>query len=358
MADWLVEHRFGVAPTTLQPSTAAANGNEGSEITLYRVGDADSWAHDMAIEPATGAAWVGDYPYDQLIRIDPVSGARRVHAIPVKGGGAHTLHFDHDGMLWVTLQLADAVARFDPRSGEFRIYRGFQRGSLIHSFAYDGAGLIKRDARGLIWMSEFGTNAVASLDPASGAIREYRLGGETGHTYGIALDSRDRVWFTKYSENVFGMFDPADGTLVERHMPRPDSAPHRMTIDTADRLWIPNSAYGTLACYDIVRDRLSEIPLPEPDTYPYAARYDAATGSVWVVGNGADALYRFEPAQQTFTRYRLPVGQAYARMIAFDPRGGEVWTSLSNYPNRHTGRDHTLLVRLSVGTEAPPSATP
>jgi hypothetical protein len=33
-------------------------------------------------------------------------------------------------------------------------------------------------------------------------------------------------------------------------------------------------------------------------------------------------------------------------MISIDYATGDVWTSLSNFPNAHTGRDHSELVRL------------
>ncbi len=342
LADWLLEHEFGKTPAKVPLAAASAN----VVMTLYDVGDVDSWAHDMIIEPRTGAAWVGDYPYDQLIRVDPRTGAQKTYALPVTGGGMHTLHFDEAGFLWITLQLTDMVARFDPAAETFRIYGGFQPGSLIHSFAYDEHGLIAFDTRGRMWLSEFGTNALASLNPDTGEVKEYALRGDAGHTYGVALDSKERVWFTKYNENTFGYLDPATGSVVEKQMPRPYSAPHRMDIDDKDRLWIPNSGYGTLAMYDIGSDVLREIPLPDPDTFPYAVRFDGATGTVWVTGNGANSLYRFDPRDETFTTYRLPVSEAYGRMIAIDYSSGDVWTALSNYPNKHTGRKTGTLVRL------------
>ena len=32
---------------------------------------------------------------------------------------------------------------------------------------------------------------------------------------------------------------------------------------------------------------------------------DGATGAVWVTGNGADSLYRFDPERKMFTTYRM-----------------------------------------------------
>jgi streptogramin lyase len=353
LADWLLEHKFGDKPAAIPVPDPGTDATRDVVITLYDVGDIDTWAHDMIVEPATGAAWVGDYPHDKLIRVDPRTGAQSVYELPVAGGGMHTLHFDGKGDLWITLQLTDMIARFDPRTEQFRIYGGFQKGSLIHSFAYDDHGLIQFDAQGRMWMSEFGANAVASLNPDTGEVKEYTLLGGTGHTYGIALDSKERVWFTKYNENKFGYLEPGSGKVIEKSMPRPDSAPHRMDIDDQDRLWIPNSGYGTLARYDIDSGELREIPLPEPDTFPYAARFDGATGTVWVVGNGANSLYRFDPEDETFETYRIPASQAYGRMIAIDYSTGDVWTALSNYPNKHTGRNTGTLVRLQ--NVAPPT---
>lgn len=352
LARWLVEHEFGARPAAVPLPDPSRDATAGTTITLYDVGTTDTWAHDMIIEPATGAAWVVDYPFDELIRVDPVSGEQQRFKLPTKGGGMHTTHFDRDGVLWITLQLTDMVASFDPKTAQFRLYSGFRKGSLIHSFAYDEYGLVEFDAQGRMWLSEFGTNSVASLNPETGEIKEYDLHGDSGHTYGIGLDSKGRVWYTKYVENIFGMLDPATGQIVEHEMPRPDSAPHRMSIDDQDRLWIPNSGYSTLARYDIATGTLTEYPLPDKDVFPYATRYDGATGTVWVQGNGASSIYRFDPATETFESFRMPLSVSYGRMIALDYTNGAVWTSLSNYPNKHTGRTHGSLVRFT-GIEPP-----
>lgn len=347
LATWLIDNEFGLRPAHLAPADPARDASAPTTITHYDVGTTDTWAHDMAVEPATGAAWVVDYPFDELIRVDPMTGGQQRFKLPVRGAGMHTTHFDRSGKLWITLQLRDMVASFDPRTATFELYPGFREGSLIHSFAYDEHGLIELDAQGRMWLSEFGTNSVASFNPESGEIKEYDLRGQTGHTYGIALDSRGRVWYTKYVENIFGMFDPETGEIVEREMPRPDSAPHRMSIDDQDRLWIPNSGYSTLARYDIASDTLEEFPLPDKDVFPYATRFDGATGTVWVQGNGANSLYRFEPASATFESFRMPLPISYGRMIAIDYISGAVWTSLANYPNKHTQRTHGSLVRFT-----------
>lgn len=347
LAAWLAEHRFGAEAASYEPFPRRGGVVRGVRLTQYEVGELASWAHDMAIEPATGAAWVGDYILDELIRVDPRTGAQRSFRVPVKVSGMHTLHFDREGHMWITMQLSDMVARFDPATGAFRIYGGLAKGSLVHSFAYDSYGYVEFDDEGRLWLSQFGGNRISSLHPETGEIREYPLAGTAdGRAYGIALDGSGRAWYTKYSQNVVGHVDPATGKAEEFELPRPDSGPHRMHIDDDDNLWIPLSGYGTLLRYDVDTGEMREYALPDADTFPYASRYDGKHGRVWITGNGANSLYVFDPQTERFATFRMPAALAYGRMVSIDYASGDVWTALSSYPNKHAGRDHGLLVRL------------
>jgi len=350
LALWLVGNGFGpdskprhfIAPPP--PAGIAAR----VVVTEYDIGKPNTWAHDMAVEPSTGMAWVGDYFNDVLVRVDPTNGVQKIYPVPVKNSGVHTLQFDRQGTLWMTLQLSDMVVSFDPKTAHFRVYKGFRKGSLIHSFAYDPFGYIQYDAHGRIWMSEFGGNAVASLEPKSGQIKEYDT-AHRGHPYGIALDQKGRIWYTDYSGNWLGMIDPESGHATDQAMPHKNSGPHRMTIDAHDRLWIPESGYGRLAMYDIAKKTFVEYNLPDPDTFPYSLRVDGATGAVWICGDGADSLYRFDPTTRKFTTVRLPAQDSYTRMVSLDYASGDVWTAISSFPNSHTSHpEHGELVRVHI----------
>jgi virginiamycin B lyase len=347
LADWLAAHRFGAEPKPYDLFAKGAGVATGERLTEYEVGDATSWAHDMAVDPGTGAAFVGDYVRDELVRVDPLTGAKKVYPSPVRGTGMHTLNFSRDGRLWITFQLADVVASFDPKAEQWRIYPGFAKGTLVHSFALDSSGFVKTDAKGRILVSQFGGNRVSFLDPATGRITEVMLPGDkSGRPYGIALDGRGRAWYTKYSENLMGWVDPATGEGKEWALPRADSGPHRMHIDDQDRLWIPLSGFGTLLRYDTRTGEQKEYALPDPDTFPYVARYDAKSDRVWIAANGANSIYALDPKSGRFTTFRLPSYLSYGRMISIDYATGDVWTALSSYPNKHALRNHGLLLRI------------
>jgi virginiamycin B lyase len=346
LAQWLAAQHYGAAPAKLDSFSKSAQ--VPARLTEYEVGDVTSWAHDMAVDPKTGVAWVGDYVKDQLVSVDPRSGEQKVFPSPVKGTGMHTLNFDAGGSLWITFQLADMVARFDPATSSWRIYGGFAKGTLVHSFALDTLGYVKKDSAGQIYVSQFGGNRISQLDPATGKITEHPLpGSASGRPYGVAVDSAGKIWYTKYSENIIGFVDPLNDQGREWTLQRPDSGPHRMHIDNADNLWIPLSGYGTILRYNTRDGSQREFALPEADTFPYVARYDEKSDRVWITGNGGNALYALDPKSGSVKTIRLPSYLSYGRMVSIDYTTGDVWTALSSYPNKHALRNHGLLLRVS-----------
>jgi streptogramin lyase len=347
LAHWLADQKYGAHPAPYDPFAPAAHVATGARVTEYEVGDASSWEHDLAIEPKTGIAWVGDYVKDELVAVNPRTGEQTVYPVPVAHSGLHTLNFDRDGLLWMTFQAAAMVGSFDTGTKQWRFYHGFTPGSLNHSFAYDSHGLVRKDAKGRINIGLWGGNRTAVLDPATGKVTEYALPGpKTDMPYGIVVDSTGKIWYTKYAENKIGWFDPATGQGKDWELPKPDGGPHRMHIDDRDNLWIPLSGYGTLLRYNTRDGSQKEFPLPDTDSFPYDARYDAKSNRVWVTGNGGNALYAVDPDSGRATTFRMPSILSYGRVVSIDYSTGDVWTALCSYPNKLALRDYGVLVRI------------
>lgn len=349
MASWLAENKYGSKIAPFDSFAKKANVVTKASITEYQVGDVTSWMHDIAVEPKTGIVWVGDYGKpNELIRIDPRTGEQKVYPVPLPGAGIHTLNFDRDGALWITLQLAHKVVRFDTKTGKWQIYGGFTPDARNHSFPLDSSGYVKKDAAGGIYISQWGaSNEIARLDPQTGEVKEIQLPGpKTDKPYGIAIDSKGVVWFAKYSDNKIGYYDPATGKMKEWELARPHSGPHRMQIDNDDNLWIPLSGYGTVLRYNTVNGSQKEFPLPDADTFPYALQYNAKSDRVWITGNGGNAIYALDPKTGKTTTFRMPSLTSYGRMVNIDYTTGDVWTVTSSYPNELSARDHSLVVRI------------
>ncbi len=113
LADWLLAHGFGQQPaanTVSEPGTAAS---AGVVTTMYHLGASDSWVHDMIIEPATGAAWAGDYPHDRLIRVDLRTGAQKHHRRRCRWRACIPCTSTQPVSLWI-------IAAVDRHGGAFR----------------------------------------------------------------------------------------------------------------------------------------------------------------------------------------------------------------------------------------------
>ncbi len=347
LAKWLAEQGYGTRMAPFNAFTDNAHVATTARITEYSVGTMDSWAHDIVIEPSTGTAWVGDYLQDVVTAINPVTGEQKSYPAPFKGAGMHSLSFDRDGKLWITLQLVAKVAQFNTKTGEWRIYGGFTAGSLNHSFAIDSEGFVKKDPKGRLYVSTWGNDQTTLLDPTTGEVKEIRVSGKhADKPYGIAVDSKGLIWYTKYSENMLGFVDPTTGQGKEWPLAHPDSGPHRMHIDNDDNLWIPLSGYGTLLRYNTYTGSQKEYALPDKDNFTYAARYDSKSDRVWITGNGGNAIYAFNPHTERFTTFRMPSPLSYGRMVATDYTNGDVWTGLASFPNKLSLRDHSIVVRI------------
>ena len=94
---------------------------------------------------------------------------------------------------------------------------------------------------------------------------------------------------------------------------------------------------GKVAVYVPATARWASGALPGATPMPYAVYVDEAD-AVWLSDFGANALVRFDPGTERFTRVRLPSSPANVRQILGRP--GEVWGAES-------GVDKLVVVRTS-----------
>jgi virginiamycin B lyase len=109
------------------------------------------------------------------------------------------------------------------------------------------------DSGGRIWVSEWNTGQLALYDPADGSWREWKLPGDKPMAYAVFVDDRDIIWLTDFGANAIVRFDP----LTERFASFPlESQPAEVrqlngrpgevwgAESAADRLVVIRSALG------------------------------------------------------------------------------------------------------------------
>jgi virginiamycin B lyase len=94
-------------------------------------------------------------------------------------------------------------------------------------------------------VSEWDAGQVAVFDPGSGEWREWRLPGDAPMTYAVFVDDRDIVWLTDFGGNAIVRFDPATESFVSVALPQPGAAV-RQLHGRPGEVWGAGSATDTL----------------------------------------------------------------------------------------------------------------
>src|SRR6266850_1860264 len=175
----LTEYLIKSFPERPRPAAKIVEGPVQASIKLWDVPTPGSRPHDpMAAKD--GSIWYTGQLANVLGRLDPKSGEikefrlKRPHTAPIgkldpKTGAVteykmpdpaakdpHTLIFDHDGILWFTVQQGNFVGRLDPKSGEIKLVHPPTANARPYGMAVN--------SRNVVFLVEFGTNKVASID--------------------------------------------------------------------------------------------------------------------------------------------------------------------------------------------------
>src|SRR5690606_21395052 len=141
----------------------------------------------------------------------------------------HTLVFDDRGSIWFTVQGGGFVGRLDMESGDIRLVRVGPRTRPY--------GIVVDD-QGRPWFNEFGTNKIATVNPASMELREFTLPDSAARSRRLEIGADGAIWFVDYARGYLGRLDPASGDVREWRAPGADrSRPYAMTVDGRGRLW-------------------------------------------------------------------------------------------------------------------------
>jgi virginiamycin B lyase len=83
------------------------------------------------------------------------------------------------------------------------------------------------------------------FDPASGEWREWPLPGEQPQAYAVYVDDQDIVWLSDFGANALVRFEPASETFTVFPLPS-DSAAVRQILGRPGEVWAAESAVDKL----------------------------------------------------------------------------------------------------------------
>ncbi|MDR2213262.1 MAG: hypothetical protein LBE21_06525 [Pseudomonadales bacterium] len=167
---------------------------------------------------------------------------------------------------------------------------------------------------GSIWWTGMWASLVGRLDPATGAMEEYRL-PVTARPHSIVPDAEGNIWYTGNSNGTIGKLDPKTGEITQYSTLASD--PHSAAFHPNGDLYFTAQNSGMLGRLDPVTGELKEITT-EPR--PYGIKV-APNGTLWVAYNGTNKIGAMDPETMEVRYFEVPNAASRVRRLDIDSKG-------------------------------------
>jgi virginiamycin B lyase len=148
-------------------------------------------------------------------RLDPSTGEMQVFDAP-RGRGPYGITVTPQGVVYYASLAGSYVGRIDPLTGEASVLEPLASGQ--------GARRVWSDSLGRVWVSEWNSGQVSVYDPADRSWREWKLPGNRPRVYAVYVDDRDIVWLSDFGANALVRFDPTRELFTVYELPSPNAA--------------------------------------------------------------------------------------------------------------------------------------
>ncbi|HQU50893.1 MAG TPA: lyase [Casimicrobiaceae bacterium] len=284
-----------------------------AQVRYYDVAKG-SGPHDVAASPAPGGpVYYTGQRNGTLGIVDPASG--RVEEVKLGNGSApHGVIVGPDGAAWITDGGLNAIVRVDPATRAVKTWKlpDEASGANLNTATFD--------RRGRLWFTGQ-SGWYGRLDPASGAVDVWRA--PRGHgPYGIATTPSGEVWYASLAGNHIARIDVETGAATPVDPPTPRQGARRIWSDSKGRLWVSYWHTGQVGRYDPAAGIWKEWQLPGANPRAYSVWVDEAD-RVWLTEWSSNAIVRFDPERGTFTSF--PSDRSPANVRQMLGRAGEAW---------------------------------
>jgi virginiamycin B lyase len=172
-------------------------------------------------------------------RLDPATGEMKVWDAP-RGRGPYGIATTPDGDVYYASLAGNYIARVNLDTGAATI--------LEPPTKEQGARRVWPDSGGRIWVSEWNSGNVSVFDPKTNAWKTWRLPGDSPRAYAVYVDAQDIVWLSDFGANAMVRFDPGSETFQAFPSDR-RSANVRQILGRPGEVWAPESGADRLVVY-------------------------------------------------------------------------------------------------------------
>jgi streptogramin lyase len=314
-------------------------------IVEYRISKVTSRPHSIEIDAKNNTAWFGEQSFltNRAASFDMETEKLHEYLLPTDKARPHTGAIAADGTYWVALSHANDPAKLasvNPRTGEVKEYNWPEKAKIPgHTLAIDRAGMIwlTGSPSGELWAFNTETKqfkAYQNPPPQTvpkGSVQDWQQSnGEPPRppdatTYDAAVDNEGMVWFSEVAVGMLVRLNPATGAVKDY---RPEGVVNirGIAIDPQDHLWFGDFLGHRFGKMDIKTGAVKFYKPPTPNATVYGETFNAVDGNIWFADMNGNNITRFNPKTEKFTEFPIPsrADRSYARFIAADAKG-RVW---------------------------------
>jgi len=220
--------------------------------------------------------------------------------VPTPGQRARDPVEAPDGSIWWTGQRDDIVGRLDPASGAMKEYK-LPTGSLAHS--------VTPDKEGNIWFTGNGNGTIGKIEPVSGKITVYPMPDKAARDPHTAeFDAKGILWFTAQGANMIGRLDPKTGDIKLAKVPVERARPYGIKIDSKGAPWVSCNSSNCILRIDPETMAIKVFKLPQAGSTVRRLAL-ASDDTVWFVNSGLGYLGRLDPNTGAVKEWPTPSGR-------------------------------------------------
>ncbi len=207
----------------------------GRELRVFKLPDGTPYANlNTCAFDGDGDLWFTGQS-GVVGKVAVKTGAVSVKDAP-RGRGPYGICTTPRGDVWWCSLAGSFIAQIDLKSGESRIVEPPTKGQ--------GARRVWSDSHGRIWVSEWNSGNVSMHDPrprvAGGLWKTWKLPGDGPRTYAVYVDDKDMVWLSDFGANAVLRFDPQAEKFESWKHPR-EAASVRQILGRPGEVWLPES---------------------------------------------------------------------------------------------------------------------
>jgi streptogramin lyase len=182
---------------------------------------------------------------------------------------------------------------------------------------------------GNIWFTEYGADAIGTINLATDTISSFTVPTANASPYGITAGPDDNLWFTELGANKIGEINPTTHAISEFATPTANSGPLAITAGPDGNLWFSEQRARQIGEINPTTHAISEFALSIGSAIGGYGITAGPDGNIWFTEQGLNKIGRINPTTDVVTWFALPSGVISPEGITAGPDGNVWFTAYS-----------------------------